>query len=153
MRRGPAVPVCRATGCAASDNIETVRIVEDGLRLSGWCRTGTVRFSWPDGQLDVRPDLPRSDVGRRIGSASHNLGFDVTLPPQARPLRISTLLPSGQARHVTIAHPADPRTPRARRRLRLAFCRDMIARAPRRLSPMPSAPTTRERTGSRRFSG
>jgi hypothetical protein len=92
-------------------NIETVRVVEDGLRLSGWCRTGTVRFSWPDGQLDVRPDLPRSDVGRRIGSASHNLGFDVTLPRQAHPLRIATLLPSGAARHVTISHPADPGRP------------------------------------------
>jgi GT2 family glycosyltransferase len=80
--------------------------------------------------LDVRPDLPRSDVGRRIGSASHNLGFDVTLPRQAHPLRIATLLPSGEVRHVMISHPADPRAPRARRRMRRAFCRDMIRALP-----------------------
>jgi hypothetical protein len=41
-------------------NVETVRQIGDGLRLSGWTEAAVLHVSWPGGARDVRPDCPRS---------------------------------------------------------------------------------------------
>ena len=111
-------------------NIESVCRVGEGLRLSGWASVEVLRFSWPDGSRDVRPDLTRHDLRRPRASLSRGMGFEVTLPPQAKSIRVAALMPSGHVRHVGLQHPADPWSPRTRRRLLRAFVRDMIRALP-----------------------
>jgi GT2 family glycosyltransferase len=106
-------------------NIESVCRVGDGLRLSGWASVEVLRFSWPDGSRDVHPDLTRHDLRRARG-----MGFEVMLPPEAKPIRVAALMPSGQVRHVGLQHPADPWTARTRRRVLRAFVRDMVRALP-----------------------
>jgi GT2 family glycosyltransferase len=108
-------------------NLETVCQVGDGLRLTGWASVAQLRVSWPDGSMDIRPDLPRPDVRGRKRPAR---GFDVTLPRHANPIRLAALLPSGVVRHVEVQNPAEPRTPRMSRRLRTAFVRDLLRALP-----------------------
>jgi hypothetical protein len=67
MRRGPAAPVCRATGCAASEH----RDGSAGRGWSapdGWCKGGRqLRFSWPGGHdgCPPGPAPPRCAAARR----------------------------------------------------------------------------------------
>ena len=106
-------------------NIESVCRVGEGLRVSGWTSVEVLRFSWPDGSRDVRPDRPRRDLRPARG-----MGFEVTLPPRAKPIRVAALMPSGHVRHVRLQHPADPWTARTRRRVLRAFVPDMVRALP-----------------------
>jgi GT2 family glycosyltransferase len=74
--------------------------------------------------------VPAHDVKKRRGGGSHTLGFMVDLPAREGPVRISVRLPGGHTRQVEVQHPAAPRGPRARRRLRRAFLRDMVRALP-----------------------
>jgi O-antigen biosynthesis protein len=108
-----------------------VRTLQDRQGLQTGCPDEIAfRFSWPDGSHDLRPDRPRHDVGRRRDGAARGMGFEVTLPPQANPIRVAALMPSGHVRHVRVQHPADPWTARTHRRVLRAFLRDMVRALP-----------------------
>jgi GT2 family glycosyltransferase len=111
-------------------NIESVCANGDGVRLTGWTKAEVLHVSWAGGTCDVRPDRPRPDVRRRVGGPVRNLGFDVALPERAGPFRVCFRMPSGRTRHVTVQDPAAPPSKHTRRRLRRAFCRDMLRALP-----------------------
>jgi GT2 family glycosyltransferase len=111
-------------------NIERVCIDGDSVRLTGWSCAEAVRFSWVGGTRQVRPDRPRPDARRSVGGPSNDLGFEVSLPQASGPIEVSVRLPSGRIRHVSVQHPSAPKSARTRRRMRRAFCRDMIRALP-----------------------
>jgi glucose-1-phosphate thymidylyltransferase len=112
------------------------------LRLTGGQSAEAVRFSWPDGTgCAPRPTPP--DVRRRVGGPCATWGstWRCRARRPADPVSCAAAIGRGAACHH--AAPGRAANPRMRRRMRRAFCRDMIRALPA-LRPTPCAGRRRE---------
>lgn len=125
--RGVGLP---RIGLRRVGQVERVFLDDTGLRLVGWSLVEKLRFSWSGGVLDVQPDLPRNDVVRQRSGRVRTPGFNVTLPLDARDLRVEVATETGRWRSAAVSHPCEPRSSRAVWRARRAFARDLIRACP-----------------------
>lgn len=128
--------------------VEQVAQHGGAIVITGWVDATTLRVSWRGGEVSMIPDLPRADVAakRRLPL---DCGFEVSVPAEARDLRLwvdragSALLP------IPLPHPSDRPTPAAHRRLRRAFARDLIQSIPD-LARYALTPNERTKTAMKR---
>lgn len=110
-------------------HVERIWRVEGTTRIVGWTRARSLSLSWPGGVVEVTPDVQRPDVTRRFGLPIDS-GFQIDVAETARPLTLHVRLEDGSELSIPVAHPADPPTPAARRRLWRAFALDSLRAVP-----------------------
>jgi O-antigen biosynthesis protein len=110
-------------------NVERIWRADGATRIAGWTSATALRVSWPGGQVAATPHIQRSDVMHRFGLPIE-CGFEIDLPEAARDLTLHLTLADGAQIAVPLAHPSDPPTPAARRRLWRAFIRDLARSLP-----------------------
>ena len=110
-------------------HVEVIRRTNGATRVIGWTAAPWLRLSWPSGEARMEPHIQRADVARRFRLPLES-GFEIDAPEGARPLYLHVPMRDGSEVSLPVAHPSDPPTPAARRRLRRAFLRDLLRATP-----------------------
>jgi GT2 family glycosyltransferase len=109
--------------------VEEIKRAGGRTRVIGWVAAPEVRLTWPDGEARVVPTIQRPDVMRRFGLPLE-CGFEIEAPEGHRPLYLHVPRADGSELRLPVPHPSDPPSPRALRRLRRAFARDVLRALP-----------------------
>jgi GT2 family glycosyltransferase/glycosyltransferase involved in cell wall biosynthesis len=110
-------------------HVEQILRVNGRTRLVGWSTASKLRLSWPGGAAEVVPSIQRPDVARRY-QVPLQTGFQLEAPENMRPLVLTVPVTGGGNLSLPVAHPSDPPTLAARRRLKRAFVMDLFRAAP-----------------------
>ena len=110
-------------------HVERIWRADGVTRIVGWTSASALRVSWPGGAVHCAPHIQRSDVMHRFGLPLE-CGFEFDLPEAARDLTLHVTLADGPEISLPLAHPSDPPSPAARRRLWRAFAADLCRALP-----------------------
>lgn len=110
-------------------HVERIWRVDGITRIAGWTSATALRVSWPGGEVHCIPHIQRPDVMHRFGLRI-DCGFEIDIPEAARDLTLHVTPADGRDIALPLAHPADPPSRAARRRLWRAFFVDLVRATP-----------------------